>query len=240
MLYSTILLIFAIGICDDHSFKGWAKLAILLNKYLKINLININIIYILIINIILTKKRNLIRPHYPAFSFGTSKRFKSIEVDGRNSENKKIKINQRNNTDRNDINDNWCKSLYFYGSQDFQSFLKTQTMMGTGKKMVVKDNGFPAPNRYIIRGFADDIKRNGDKVNATRMVLKEKKTLEDIEKINMAKLREERYEEKRRALKMSLKDSINFKEVNVNKDINYENQEEKNDQMPNEQKITEN
>lgn len=178
---------------------------------------------------------SLIRPHYPAFSFGTSKRFKSIEVDGRNSEIKNLKTNQRNNTDRNDINDNWCKSLYFYGSQDSQSFLKTQTMMGTGKKMVFKDNGYPAPNKYIIRGFADNIKMNGDKINATRMILKEKKKLEDIEKINMAKLREERYEEKRRALKMSLKDSINFKEVNGYKDLDYENKEEKRDETINEQ-----
>ena len=171
----------------------------------------------------------LIRPHYPAFSFGTSKRFNSIEVDGRTTRNKNIK--QRYNTDRNEINDNWCKSLYFYGSQDSQSFLKTQTMMGTGKKMVVKDNGYPAPNRYIIRGFADDIKNNGDKVNATRMKLIEKKKLEDIEKINMAKLREERYEEKRRALKMSLKDSINFKENNLYKDMNFENKEEKRNEI---------
>ena len=59
-------------------------------------------------------------------------------------------------------------------------------MMGTGKKMVVKDNGYPAPNRYTIRGFADDIKSNGDKINATRMMLIEKKKLGDIEKINMA------------------------------------------------------
>ena len=79
-----------------------------------------------------------------------------------------------------DLCDNWCKSLYFYGSQDTQSFLKTQTMMGTGKKMEFKDNGFPAPNRYIIRGFADDIKNNGDKINETRKKLKEKKKLEDI------------------------------------------------------------
>ena len=171
----------------------------------------------------------LIRPHYPAFSFGTSKRFNSIEVDGRTTRNKNIK--QRYNTDRNEINDNWCKSLYFYGSQDSQSFLKTQTMMGTGKKMVVKDNGYPAPNRYIIRGFADDIKNNGDKVNATRMKLIEKKKLEDIEKINMAKLREERYEEKRRALKMSLKDSINFKENNLYKDMDFENKEEKRNEI---------
>ena len=176
---------------------------------------------------------SLIRPHYPAFSFGTSKRFKSIEVDDNNTQNKTKNIKQRYTTDRNDINDNWCKSLYFYGSQDSQSFLKTQTMMGTGKKMVVKDNGYPAPNKYIIRGFADDLKINADKINATRMMLIEKKKLEDIEKINMAKLREERYEEKRRALKMSLKDSINFKEDAFRKEIDIENKEEKKDEVNN-------
>ena len=112
-------------------------------------------------------------------------------------------------------------------------------MMGTGKKMFHKDNGFPAPNRYVIRGFADDIKINGDKINATRMMLKEKKKLEDIEKINMAKLREERFEEKRRNLRMSLRDSINFREELGIKDDN-ENKEEKKDEIVNEQKNSEN
>lgn len=103
-----------------------------------------------------------------------------------------------------------AKAYIFMVLRILKVFLKTQTMTGTGKKMVVKDNGYPAPNRYKIIGFADDIKSNGDKINATRMMLIEKKKLEDLEKINMAKLREERYEEKRRALKMSLKDSFNI------------------------------
>ena len=182
---------------------------------------------------------SLIRPHYPAFSFSTSKRFNSIEIDGYKSKNNNKIKKGRNNMLKNELNDNWCKSLYFYGSQDSQSFLKTQTMMGTGKKMVFKDNGYPAPNRYVIRGFADDIKNNGDKVNATRMMLKEKKKLEDIEKINMAKLREERYEEKRRALKMSLKDSINFKKDFENKEEgeDAENKEENNDNNMKEENV---
>ena len=182
---------------------------------------------------------SLIRPHYPAFSFGTSKRFKTLEVDEKTPKNENKNTKQSYSIDKNDLNDNWCKSLYFYGSQDKQSFLKTQTMMGTGKKMFHKDNGFPAPNRYVIRGFADDIKINGDKINATRMMLKEKKKLEDIEKINMAKLREERFEEKRRNLRMSLRDSINFREELGIKDDN-ENKEEKKDEIMNEQKNSEN
>ena len=182
---------------------------------------------------------SLIRPHYPAFSFGTSKRFKTLEVDEKTPKNENKNTKQSYSIDKNDLNDNWCKSLYFYGSQDKQSFLKTQTMMGTGKKMFHKDNGFPAPNRYVIRGFADDIKINGDKINATRMMLKEKKKLEDIEKINMAKLREERFEEKRRNLRMSLRDSINFREELGIKNDN-ENKEEKKDEIMNEQKNSEN
>ena len=182
---------------------------------------------------------SLIRPHYPAFSFSTSKRFNSIEIDGYKSKNNNKIKKGRNNMLKNELNDNWCKSLYFYGSQDSQSFLKAQTMMGTGEKMVFKDNGYPAPNRYVIRGFADDIKNNGDKVNATRMMLKEKKKLEDIEKINIAKLREERYEEKRRALKMSLKDSINFKKDFENKGEgeDAENKEENNDNNMKEENV---
>ena len=196
-----------------------------------------------------------IRPRYPAFSFGTSKRFNSIDIDGKSNNNsinlksnilkKKNNSQQRYNTDKSDNNnkntnyngienDNWYNSLYFYGSQDSQSFLKTQTMMGTGKKMVFKDNGYPAPNHYTIRGFADDVKMKGDKVNATRVMLKEKKKLEDLEKINMAKLREERYEEKRRALKMYYKDSIN-NNFN-NKDEAFSKLEERENKEKNENK----
>ena len=56
----------------------------------------------------------------------------------------------------------------------------------------------------------------------------------------MAKLREERYEEKRRALKMSLKDSFNFKELAKNKDMESENKEIKRDEATNEQNTIEN
>ena len=72
--------------------------------------------------------------------------------------------------------------------------------MGTGKKLFTKDNGFPGPNQYKIRGFAEDVKLRGDKINETRIMLKEKKKLEDLEKIKMAKLREVRFEEKKKHL----------------------------------------
>ena len=49
----------------------------------------------------------------------------------------------------------------------------------------------------------------------------------------MAKLREERFEEKRRALKMSLRDSINFKDERFPKEID---KAEKIDEINNEQK----
>ena len=55
----------------------------------------------------------------------------------------------------------------------------------------------------------------------------------------MAKLREERYEEKRRALKMSLRDSINFKEEPGYKD-HFENKGEKRDETNNVHKTIEN
>lgn len=197
---------------------------------------------------------SLIRPRYPAFSFGTSKRFNSLDVDAKrtksnifwkknqpkiifadNDNNGNSNINNNNNITnyKRYENDNWYNSLYFYGSQDSQSFLKTQTMMGTGKKMPYKDNGFPAPNQYKIRGFAEDVKMKGDKVNATRVMLKEKKKLEDLERINMAKLREKRFEEKKRALRMNLKDNINSnfnnKEEALSKEAEYDEKYENKD-----------
>ena len=157
---------------------------------------------------------SLIRPRYPAFSFGTSQRFNSISIDGRNPrvKNAMKKTNEgRYETEGNEnLKDYFGNgSLYFYGPQDHQSFLKMQTTMGTGKKLFTKDNGFPGPNQYKIRGFAEDVKLRGDKINETRIMLIKKKKLEDLEKIRMAKLREVRFEEKKKALKLSLKEIIN-------------------------------
>ena len=156
---------------------------------------------------------SLIRPRYPAFSFGTSQRFKSISIEGRNSRANNL-LNkykdQRYETEGNSYtrNNNLLDSLYYYGSQDSQSFLKMQTTMGTGKKLFTKDNGVPGPNQYLIKGFADEVKTRGNKINETRIKLKEKKVFEELEKKRMAKLREERFEEKKKALKMSLKEIL--------------------------------
>ena len=183
---------------------------------------------------------SVIRPRYPAFSFGTSQRFNSINIDGRNSRirNSLKKNNEgRYETEGNEyIKDNiGYGSLYYYGSQDHQSFLKMQTTMGTGKKLITKDNGFPGPNKYTIRGFAEDVKLRGDKINETRIMLKEKKKLEDLEKKRMAKLRDERFEERKKALKLSLKEIINGNDNennekigNYSKEINSESKNENN------------
>ena len=183
---------------------------------------------------------SVIRPRYPAFSFGTSQRFNSINIDGRNSRiRNSLKRNNegRYETEGNEyIKDNiGYGSLYYYGSQDHQSFLKMQTTMGTGKKLITKDNGFPGPNKYTIRGFAEDVKLRGDKINETRIMLKEKKKLEDLEKKRMAKLREERFEERKKALKLSLKEIINGNDNennekigNYSKEINSESKNENN------------
>jgi len=161
---------------------------------------------------------SLIRPRYPAFSFGNSKRFNSVSNEGRNERHNEKDIGEKNLTEGN------LGTIYYYGDQDFHSFLMAQTTMGTGKKLYTKENGYPGPNQYLIRGFADEVKSRGDKVNETRKKLIEKKKLEDLERQRKARLREERYEEKRRALKMSLRDSL-YGNTN-NKTIENENENE--------------
>ena len=174
------------------------------------------------INVIENPDFSLIRPRYPAFSFGNSKRFNSISIDGRRrnrNENILRKRGQRlSDTEGNEIprKDFDLGSLYFYGPQDSQSFLKMQTTMGTGKRLNDKDNGSPGPNLYNIKGFADLVKLRGDKINEIRKMLIEKKKLEDIQKQKMAKLREERFEEKKKNLKLSIKDIINGTDNNIN------------------------
>ena len=62
--------------------------------------------------------------------------------------------------------------------------------MGTGKKLYTRDNGFPGPNQYKIKGFADLVKTKGDKINETRIMLKEKKkqkTQKNKEWLNLEK-----------------------------------------------------
>jgi hypothetical protein len=158
---------------------------------------------------------SLIRPRYPAFSFGNSKRFNSISIDGRNKRNENLTkktgpgISETEGNEISSSKDFGLGSLYFYGPQDSQSFLKMQTTMGTGKRMDDKGNGFPGPNLYNIKGFADLVKIRGDKINETRIKLKEKKKLEDLQKQKMAKLREERFEEKKKNMKLSIKEIIN-------------------------------
>ena len=160
----------------------------------------------------------LIRPRYPAFSFGSSQRFQSISIDGRNKRNLNLPSAKTYETEVNDMEnkDYGMGNLYYYGPQDYQSFLKMQTTMGTGKKLYLRDNGFPGPNQYKIKGFADLVKIKGDKINETRIMLKERKKMEDEQKQRMAKLREERFEEKRKNLKISLREFLNGIDNNNN------------------------
>ena len=171
----------------------------------------------------------LVHPRYPAFSFSRSHRFNSISIEarkkrimnlGKNSASKRYETEAMEDSYNSRDKDFGVRSLYYYGSQDSQSFLKMQTTMGTGKKLESKDNGFPGPNKYIIRGFADDVKLKGDKINETRIMLKEKKKLEDLEKIRMAKLREERFDEKKKNLRLSIKEIINGSDNNINNENN--------------------
>ena len=188
---------------------------------------------------------SLIRPRYPAFSFGTSQRFNSISIDGRGPRSKNILSKSgKNEAERNELTkeDFGNGSLYFYGDMDSQSFLKMQTTMGTGKKLFTKDNGYPGPNQYKIRGFADEVKLKGDKINETRIMLKEKKKLEELQKKRMEKLREERFEERRKAMKLSIKEIINGRDdVNIktepsikdNLEQKNENDDDKDENMEN-------
>ena len=125
-------------------------------------------------NILLLEYPNFdkVKPKYPAFSFGSSERFKSFNKE------KTIK-----SFDENDI---FQDGNYVY--PDYQSFLKAQTIMGTEKKFrCYKDNGVPGPGNYKIRSFADIISRNGDIINKNREKIKEKENNKFIYQENLEK-----------------------------------------------------
>ena len=83
---------------------------------------------------------------------------------------------------------------------DSQSFLKMQTTIGTGKKLFTKDNEYLWPNKYKIKGFANEVKLKGEKINEKRIILNEKGKNRRVTK-KMEKLREEKYEEKSKVMK---------------------------------------
>ena len=139
-----------------------------------------------------------IYPRYPAFSFGSSKRFDLLEK----SKKKDKKEKNKRYDDDSDI---------FKGYRDTQSFLMAQTSMGTDEKLKLEDNGNPGPGMYKIKGFADDVTLRGTKINLTRIKLREKEKDEEIDKERRAKLREEWFKERKSQLKMGIKDYYNSK-----------------------------
>ena len=139
---------------------------------------------------------SLVRPKYPAYSFNKSKRF-NFTMD--NFDKNKTKYS---NTEAN---------LQFTNYFDYnytQSFLKAQTSMGTGKKYEIKGNGFPGPDLYKIRRFADDVVKRGNEINLARIKVREKEKLDKLDKERRDKLREQWQEEKKYILKMSLKENL--------------------------------
>ena len=97
-----------------------------------------------------------VRPHYPTYSFGKEERFKKTASDFEKYKNKNKKLNFKD-----EESNNWLFKNGIFGYNDKQSYLKTQTFMGLGKRSIAyKDNGFPGPGQYSIKGFADLITRN--------------------------------------------------------------------------------
>ena len=127
---------------------------------------------------------SIVKPQYPAYSFGKSKRFnyniKTLDISNDNSKQFKPMENSLENDIFLDGN---------FGYQDSQSFLKLQTMMGTEKKLNnYKDNGVPGPGNYIIRDFAEDISRKGEIINQIRQKIKEKENIKFNKEENSHKI----------------------------------------------------
>ena len=155
---------------------------------------------------------SIIRPKYPVYSFSKSKRF-NFTMD--NFDKNKSKYS---NTEAN------FQFTNYYDYNYTQSFLKAQTSMGTGKKFEIKGNGYPGPDLYKIRRFADEVVKKGNAVNLARIKVREKEKLLKLDKERRDKLREQWQEEKKYALKMSLKESLINNNINnsTNNDFSSE------------------
>ena len=105
-----------------------------------------------------------VRPSFPKYSFGKEKRFAKTlsDIDKNRTKNKKLDF-------KNDDNiNNWLFKNGVFGYNDKQSYLKTQTFMGLGKRFnnfQDKGNGVPGPGKYTIKGFADLISFRNNKKN---------------------------------------------------------------------------
>ena len=187
---------------------------------------------------------NLIRPRVPTFKFGSSQRFiSSTDYNtGNNNSNSPTKsntINNKNETETNNLNNNNNNDYLqytdpYYCYKDSKSFLNAQTTMGTEPRLYRRENENPGPGMYKLKGFADIVVENGDVVNKTRVKLKEKAKIEEMEKQRREKLREERFNDRRNNMRMSLRDSLNLNSNNdhiseqnnideANKNVNVEN-----------------
>ena len=164
----------------------------------------------------------LIRPKYPVYSFSRSKRF-NLTTD--NFDKNKTKYSSTESSLPFTNYDN------YFDFRDTQSFLKAQTMMGTGKKFEIKGNGVPGPDIYKIKRFADDVVKRGNEINLARIKVREKEKLEKIDKERREKLRNQWQEEKKYALKMSLRESLIN---NINHSINNDNSTEQMNDIKNE------
>ena len=153
---------------------------------------------------------SLIRPKYPVYSFSKSKRF-DLTID--NNDKNKLKYS---NTESNLP---FFKDENYFDYKYTQSFLKAQTSMGTSKKHEIKFNGVPGPDFYKIRRFADEVVKRGNEINLSRIKVREKERLDQIDKERRAKLREQWQEEKKYLLKMSVKEGL----VNNINNTNNEN-----------------
>ena len=103
-----------------------------------------------------------------------------------------------------------------------QSFLKAQTLMGTGKRFNTKYNDAPGSNFYKIRRFADEVALRGNEINLARIKVREKEKLEKADRERRALLREKWQEEKKYALKMSLRETLLDNIHNPNNNVNTE------------------
>ena len=159
---------------------------------------------------------SVIRPKYPVYSFSKSKRF-SFTMSNFDKNKNQLKYS---NTE---VNDPFLNDPNYFDYKYTQSFLKAQTYMGTGKKYEIKGNGVPGPDIYKIRRFADEVVIKGKEVNLARIKVREKEKLDQIDRERRAKLREQWQEEKKYALKMSVRESLIN---NINHSINNDNSTE--------------
>ncbi|MCQ2818278.1 MAG: hypothetical protein MJ252_13505, partial [archaeon] len=169
-----------------------------------------------------------VKPNIPGHCFGIPEIFGGFNSrENWSKEKKKSK-------EKDQPKGNYLFADGVFMPSDYKSHLKSINGMGTATRAdFVNENGNPGPGLYKIKGFAEEVKEKGDKVNAVRTKIRIKAMEKQKEKEEEEKLKKEKENaelklaEEEKDLE-TINQNKNNEEIKSNSNIEGENKEGEN------------